>query len=90
MEVGRINCKWVRHLLANMEGFFFFFKARFCFYIRSTRVIRGELLLVLLESWVLRGLGCTHKNEFKSEALKVLELGAIRHLRVDRFLSTVC
>jgi hypothetical protein len=88
MEVGRINCKWARHLLANMEGFFFL--ALFCFYIRSTRVIRQELRLVLLEGWVLRGLERTHKNGFKIESLKVLEPGAIRHLRLDRFLSTVC
>lgn len=49
-------------------------------------MIRRELLLVLIESWALRGLECTHKSELKSESLKVLQLGAIRHLKVDGFL----
>lgn len=33
-------------------------------------------------------LQCNRKNKFKSESLEVLELGVIKCVRVDRFLST--
>lgn len=45
---------------------------------------------MLLQDQDCRDLARNHKKEFKSEPWKVLELGAIAYLRVDKFLSTVC
>lgn len=45
---------------------------------------------MLLQDQDCRDLARNHKKEFKHEPWKVLELGAIAYLRVDKFLFTVC
>lgn len=49
----------------------------------------GLSVMLLQRPGFSETLQCNHKNEFKSKSQKVLELGAIRHPRVGRFLSTV-